>query len=68
MFADTIRSHVTSSLQEELEPASFLGEKELRLTFLSKFKGTLTPDQMREDLTFRAAADNKAYRPHVIRW
>ncbi len=35
---------------------------------LCKFKGTLTPDQMKEDLVFEPAADNTPYRPTRIIW
>lgn len=36
--------------------------------FLTKFRGTLTPEQMREDLTFSPVADNEYYREWIVRW
>ncbi len=38
------------------------------LPYLSKFKGTLTPAQMAEDLVLEPAEDNKAYREHIVMW
>lgn len=36
--------------------------------FLTKFKGKLTPEQMRQDLVFVPADDSKPYREHVLMW
>jgi hypothetical protein len=33
---------------------------------LTKFKGTLTPAQMQQDLVFEPAKDNKPYRAYVV--
>ena len=38
------------------------------LNYLCKFKGTLTSEQMRQDLEFATAPDNKDYREFRIEW
>jgi len=38
------------------------------LPYLSKFKGTLTPAQMEEDLVLEPAEDNEAYREQIVQW
>ena len=43
-------------------------EWERNLTYLCKFKATLTPAEMRNDLTFVPAPDNNPYREHSVRW
>ncbi len=55
-------------LVQQVEPEGFLTVTELELPFLCKFKGTLAPDQMREDLILTLAADRKPYRKHIITW
>ena len=47
-------------------PAACL--EDAALPYLSKFKGTLAPEQMAEDLVLAPAADNKAYRESVVTW
>jgi hypothetical protein len=46
----------------------FKGLEETNLTYLTKFKGTLTPAQMRKDLEFEAAPDNKPFRENIYVW
>jgi len=41
---------------------------ETSLVYLCKFKGKLTPEQMKRDLYFSPATDSAAYRKHVFRW
>jgi hypothetical protein len=41
---------------------------EQHLPYLCKFKGTLTPDQMRKDLDLEPAADDAPYREHRVVW
>jgi hypothetical protein len=65
------RTHnVLSSLlnQAELEDWPVLRDLPNMPMVLCKFKGRLTPAQMREDLEFAAAPDNEAYRERRIVW
>jgi hypothetical protein len=55
-------------LAQQVEPEGFFSGADLDLPFLCKFKGMLTPEQMREDLDLTPAADRKAYRRHIITW
>lgn len=55
-------------LYGEVEPAGFFSGSDLALPYLCKFKGTLTPEQMREDLTLALAADSRSYRQRIITW
>jgi len=41
---------------------------ETDLTYLCKFKGNLTPEQMQKDLHFTSAPDNEPYRERIVRW
>jgi len=43
-------------------------EWERNLTYLCKFKGTLTPAQMSSDLELAPAADNEPHRERIVRW
>lgn len=61
-------SDVLDILNKKVEPQNFFSEEETSLPFLCKFKDTLTPLQMREDLIFSDAEDNEPYREKVIRW
>ena len=38
------------------------------LSFLCKFKGTLTPAQMEKDMIFAPAQNNEPYRKHITVW
>ena len=49
-----------------VEPNDFFHDVKTELRQMCKFKGTLTPDQMKEDIVFRQAKDDKPYRE--IRW
>jgi hypothetical protein len=40
----------------------------LDFPYLCKFRDTLTPEQMREDLVFTKATDDAPYREHIWRW
>ena len=41
---------------------------EKKLGYLCKFKGFLTPEQMKTDLEFVRAGDDEPYREHVYVW
>jgi hypothetical protein len=49
-----------------LEPNDFFHDVKTELWQMCKFKGTLKPDQMKEDIVFKQAKDDKPYRE--IRW
>lgn len=55
-------------LYRDVEPAGFFSDDDLDLPFLCKFKGTLTPEQMREDLTLTLAGDSRSYGRYRITW
>lgn len=58
-----------SSIQTNVEPKGFFKPEDLSsLPYLCKFKGILTPSQMKEDISFVPASDNRFYREHIIRW
>jgi hypothetical protein len=60
---------ILNVLDPSAEPKGLLlGNPERRAYILCKFKATLTPAQMKEDLTFGFAADNEPYRQHVYAW
>jgi hypothetical protein len=46
----------------------FLGSDDMEYPYLCKFKDTLTPAQMREDLVFRRAGDDKPFRERMVDW
>jgi len=51
-------------------PDGFFSDGELQsgYTSICKFKGRLTPEQMRKDAEFTEAADDEPYRSHEIVW
>jgi hypothetical protein len=51
-----------------IEPPGFFTDEERALPYLCKFKGTLNPKQMREDLVFAPAEDDLPYRKRIIIW
>jgi hypothetical protein len=55
-------------LDDERRPEGFLAGAEETLPFLCKFKGTLLPEEMAEDLVFRLAKNDRPYRKRVIKW
>lgn len=48
------------------EPDEFFHDAKTKLWQMCKFKGTLNPNQMEEDIVFKQAKDDKPYRE--IRW
>lgn len=50
-----------------VEPEGFFGRED-ELTYLSKFRGTLTPEEMAEDLYLTAASENEPFNERVWRW
>jgi hypothetical protein len=64
---------VLDHLVSQCEPQGFFAGKLLARTsprrlFVTKFKGSLTPAEMAEDLVFAPAADDAPYRERVFRW
>jgi hypothetical protein len=51
-----------------VEPEGFFSRAEIALSYLCEFKDTLTPEEMREDLTLAIAKDRKPYKRHIIQW
>lgn len=67
-----IRAARTIDIDMESNPWMLLPEGFKRWNgtnaWLCKFKGTMTPEQMRQDLFFSATADSTPYREHIVRW
>jgi hypothetical protein len=55
-------------VSEDVQPPGFFNNAELDLSYLCKFKGTLTPEQMQEDFVLALAEDDEPYRKHIIMW
>jgi len=51
-----------------VEPPGFFTDGEFALPYLCKFKGTLNPEQMQEDLVFTRAENEQPYRRQIIVW
>jgi len=58
----SVRSYVVT------EPPNFFDEKEIESYFLTKFRDTLSPSQMAEDIYFSPAPDDTPYRKTRISW
>ena len=54
--------------RQPTDPAGFFTETDAGLSYLCRFKGTLSPADMRKDLTFIPADSNDSYRKTVVRW
>jgi len=55
-------------IQAELEEWPLLRDLPDKPLMLCKFKGRLTPEQMKQDLEFAPATDNEPYRERLIVW
>jgi hypothetical protein len=64
----TNTAHILSLLTVGAEPRGLFTETERLPSFLCRFKSTLSPAQMREDLGFVQADNDLAYREHVWTW
>ncbi|MEW6356211.1 MAG: DUF2330 domain-containing protein [Planctomycetota bacterium] len=67
-FAGQSRGSWLESYAGDVEPKGFIAPSKEALSCLCKFKGTLTPDQMRDDLYLANAPDNVPYQKHITRW
>ena len=56
-YAGRVRLPRRDDLRSEVEPAGFFSRADLALPYLCRFKATLTPEQMRQDLIFTPADD-----------
>ncbi len=56
------------SLVRKVEPAGFFKNADILLPYYCKFKDTLTPDQMRQDIVFRPSPSNATYRENIVTW
>jgi len=51
-----------------VEPPAFLPTANSLFRICCKFKGTLNPEQMQEDLVFTRAENEQPYRRQIIVW
>jgi len=60
----------SQQIRENVEPKGFFDEADLDFAhlYVTKFKGTLSPEQMREDIAFAPATDNEPFEERVVRW
>lgn len=63
-YAGHLSSYRLAMLQELLPDQHLLFEQPI----LTKFKQTLTPEEMREDLVFDTVETHRPYREKVLRW
>lgn len=50
------------------EPENFLSSSELKLSYISKYSGILSPDNMKNDLAFTSATNDMPYQTKIYRW
>ena len=67
-FAGEMWGETLVDLAIRAEPEGFFDLDAMDFPYLCKFRDTLTPEQMREDIVFTKAADNAPYREHIWRW
>lgn len=58
----------TDGLTKYIKPENSMTQEELSLTYLCKFKGTLTPADMKSDMVFIPAKNDDPFREHKVRW
>lgn len=67
-FAGKMPGQPLLHLEFETTPKGFFDAVKMDFPYLCKFKDTLTPDQMREDIAFTKAQDDEPYQEHIVRW
>ena len=68
-FAGAMRKkHYRGLLSDDIDPEGFFDPTKMNFPYLCKFKDRLTPDRMREDISFSEAKDDKPYREHIVEW
>ncbi|MBN8456789.1 MAG: DUF2330 domain-containing protein [Verrucomicrobia bacterium] len=66
LYAAMVESTEFSETSDVWEDGYLSGKSPF--TRIAKFKGTLTPDQMRKDLEFLPDPNQTDYREHIFRW
>ncbi len=67
-FASEMLEDELDLLALDSEPRGFFDPKKLNFPYLCKFRDTLTPDKMTEDIVFDEAEDAAPYREHIFEW
>jgi hypothetical protein len=67
-YARRTRLPRRDDLLSDVEPAGFFSDADLALPYLCGYIRTLTPEQMREDLSFTLAEDDDPYPKRVVLW
>lgn len=65
-YAGRARLPRRDDLLSDVEPEGFFSDVDLALPYLGGFIGTLTPEQMRQDLVFTLAEDDEPYPKRVV--
>jgi hypothetical protein len=55
-------------LVHKVVPDGFFADLSAEVRYICKFKGRLKPEQMKEDIIFTQAKDDKSYRKRIYRW
>ena len=67
-FSKRYNYYFKNTDRSSMDPKNFFTEEDFNLSYLCKFKATLTPEQMQEDIVFEQAPDNEPYREHIVEW
>ncbi len=67
-FAGEMYERNLEMLSVDTDPEGFFDPEKMNYPYLCKFKDRLTPDEMRTDIIFSRAEDDKPYREHIIKW
>lgn len=63
-----LEGRLQSELSYEIDPSEFFEGQEFNYSYLTKYGGLLTSEQMKEDLIFTPSDDRAPYREHRIVW
>jgi hypothetical protein len=66
-FAGKMGEHILEELSLRIDPEGFFDPEKMNYPYLCKFRDTLTPDEMRLDISFSEAEDDEPYRKHIFR-
>jgi hypothetical protein len=67
-YAGQFSESMLEPFSEDTEPPDFFDPTELAYPRLTKFRGTMTPQQMATDITFQTTKNPSTYRETVYRW